>query len=146
MTEACKQAGLRLKLDLRLLVLRDEEYIDAMTGEFAHKPLKRKLYLDKLKSVLATKCHLNAFIKSMPYLPQTSIKDVIVPIIQIMGFNAHIYTLHLADKGLYVLEEVYVMNFPYTHQQLQKNLASLIDGLALIQVNLYIVLLDLQLI
>ncbi|CAO3657974.1 unnamed protein product [Rhizopus microsporus] len=43
--------------------------VEAAIGDFASdKATKRKLYHDKLKSVLASKCHLNALIEKLNFL------------------------------------------------------------------------------
>lgn len=74
MSNACKNVGLRFKLDLRVLILReDKTAVDGATGEIARKATKTKLYADRLKSVLATKCHLNTFLKSLRYISEEDI-------------------------------------------------------------------------
>ncbi|KAI9251309.1 hypothetical protein EDC94DRAFT_622042 [Helicostylum pulchrum] len=74
MSNACKNVGLRFKLDLRVLILReDKTAVDGATGEIARKATKTKLYADRLKSVLATKCHLNTFLKSLRYTSEGDI-------------------------------------------------------------------------
>lgn len=58
MSTPCRKSKLKFRLDLRLLIFNDEEIIaDGMTCEVARVASKGKLYGDRLKSVLATKCH-----------------------------------------------------------------------------------------
>ncbi|CAO0789430.1 unnamed protein product [Mucor circinelloides] len=62
MSQACKKMNLRYKLDLRLLVWKEDSALfDDGTGEVAKMATQSKLVSDKLKSGLATKCHLNDF-------------------------------------------------------------------------------------
>ncbi|KAI7900298.1 uncharacterized protein BX663DRAFT_439575, partial [Cokeromyces recurvatus] len=45
-----------------------------------------KYYYDKTKTVLAAKVHLNTVVKALPALSYNEIKNIRIPIIQIMGF------------------------------------------------------------
>ncbi|KAI9251868.1 hypothetical protein BDA99DRAFT_428003, partial [Phascolomyces articulosus] len=65
-SSACKIAGLNLKLDLKI-------YCN-----------------DKLKLVLATKCHLNGFIESLETSKEKDICDMKFPIVQLMETSCHI--------------------------------------------------------
>ncbi|KAI9363129.1 hypothetical protein BD770DRAFT_213006 [Pilaira anomala] len=69
------------------------------------KAAPKKLFMDKLESVLGTKCHINNFLMTVPYIPSKEIKNVVFPIVQIMGFNVHVCTLRLVNKGLYVVQD-----------------------------------------
>lgn len=60
MSPACKSKSLGLKLNLRLLVWKE----DAACFDGG------KLFSDRLKSVLATKCHLNHFLEAATYLDE----------------------------------------------------------------------------
>lgn len=96
MSNTCKNVGLRFKLDLRVLILRkDETVVDGATGEIARKATKAKLYTDRLKSVLTTKCHLNAFLKSLRYISEEDIINIQMPIVQVMGLEAKVSSLRL---------------------------------------------------
>ena len=47
MSRSCREVNLRFKLDLRLLVLReDEEVVDEVTGEFSRSTTKKKNFTD----------------------------------------------------------------------------------------------------
>lgn len=60
MTNSCKSKNLKFKLDLHIVVLNDgEAVIDGMTAEVAKRATKHNLHGDKLKSILASKCHIN---------------------------------------------------------------------------------------
>ncbi|CDH55126.1 predicted protein [Lichtheimia corymbifera JMRC:FSU:9682] len=73
---------LHMRLDIRVITTADEVKFDALTGEAA--TTKEKYFCDKLKSVLATKCHMNHFIRTTT-LTATDIKQIRMSIIQIMG-------------------------------------------------------------
>lgn len=138
MSDTCKKVGRRFKLDLlRLLIFKDDEKIsDGATGEVARKATKRKFYNDRLKSVLASKCHLNAFLESLLHISEEDIVNAVFPLVQIMGLEARISSLRLAGKKLYVVEDLYYFNFPRTLGQIKAgDLESLINGLALIEVS-----------
>lgn len=51
--------------------------VEAAIGDFASdKATKRKLYHDKLKSVLASKCHLNALIEKLSFLSAGQVSNL----------------------------------------------------------------------
>lgn len=54
---------------------------EAATDEFPSTKAtsERKLYNDKLKSVLVFKCHLNSLLKKLVYLPQIQASSVPMP-------------------------------------------------------------------
>lgn len=94
MNDTCENVGLRFKLDLRVLILReDEPVVDGSTGEIDRKATKTKFYPDRLKTVLTTKCHLNAFVKSLKYITEEDIIEVHMPIVQVMGLEAKVSIL-----------------------------------------------------
>lgn len=76
----------------------DENIVDGATAEAAKKATPKKLFMDKLKTVLGTKCHLNNFLGTIPFIPAKDIKSVVLPVIQIMGFDVQVYTLRLANR------------------------------------------------
>ncbi|KAI8087603.1 uncharacterized protein B0P05DRAFT_594865 [Gilbertella persicaria] len=127
MSSTCKNVGLRFKLDLRILILRgDETVVDGATGEIARKATKAKLYSDRLKSVLTTKYHLNAFLKSLIHIRRSYY--------QFMGLEAKVSSLRLIGKKQYVMEDLHSFKFPRTSAQLKSGeLESLINGLTLIE-------------
>ncbi|KAG0162407.1 hypothetical protein DFQ30_002101, partial [Apophysomyces sp. BC1015] len=135
MSDTCKRVGLRFKLDLRLLVLKEDETVaDGVIGEVAKKATKAKFYTDRLKSVVTTKCHLNAFLESLPYISEEEIADVKFPIVQIMGLEAKVSSLRLVEKKVYLMEDLYSFNFPQTlHQIRTGKLEYLVNGLTLIE-------------
>ncbi|KAI8060617.1 uncharacterized protein B0P05DRAFT_458045, partial [Gilbertella persicaria] len=73
-------------------------------GEVARMAFKGKLYGDRLKSVFATKCHVNNLLSTVSYLDANTAKSISVPVVQIMGFSAHVFVLKLADRGIYTLQ------------------------------------------
>lgn len=82
-----------------------EVIVDAMNGEVAKYATRSKLY-DRLKSVLAAKCHTNNFLGTLKYLDIGCLKKRLFPIIQIMGFSVHIRVLRFENKGIYILLEM----------------------------------------
>lgn len=135
MSTPCKKKKLKFRLDLRLLIFNNEEIIaDGMTGEVARMASKGKLYGDRLKSVLATKCHLNNLLSTISYLDANTAKSISVPVVQIMGLNTHVFVLKLANRGIYTLQEVCSFRFPVASNSLKDNLKEIVDGLSLIEV------------
>ncbi|KAI7847743.1 hypothetical protein BDC45DRAFT_525199 [Circinella umbellata] len=113
MSKPCKNLNFRFKLDLQLLVWKEDRPVfDGGTGEVARKATPSKLFSDRLKSVLATKCHLNSFLKEATYLKESDITEVRFPIVQMMGLDAHLCVLKLNGRKSYVLEEVCAFPFP----------------------------------
>lgn len=106
----------------------------ASTAKWRSRQQKKKLYGDRLKSVLATKCHINNFLATMPFLCAAIVKKIIFPIIQIMGLNVHVLSLRLGNNGIYILQEVASFRFPTTALKIKDNMKEMIDGLALIEV------------
>lgn len=99
MSNIYKNVGLRFKLVLRVLILReDETVVDSATGEFARKATKAKLCTNRHKCVLTTKCHLDAFIESLTYISEEEITNVHMPSIQVMRLKAKVFALHLIEK------------------------------------------------
>lgn len=90
--------------------------------------------MDKLKCVIGTKCHINNFLSSTLYIPATEIKNVTFPIIQIMGFDVHVYTLRLANRGIYILQDLISFSFPTSYNLMKHGLSEMINGLAYIEV------------
>ncbi|KAI7869263.1 uncharacterized protein EV154DRAFT_432016, partial [Mucor mucedo] len=136
MSSACKKMNLRFKLDLRLLVWKEDAAIfDGGTGEVAKKAATAKLYSDRLKSVMATKCHLNEFITSATYLKESIVTKVRLPVVQIMGLDAHLCTMRLKGKKSYALEEVCAFPFPVSLYGIRSGgIENLINGLSTIEV------------
>lgn len=136
MSEVCMSMSLRFKLDLRLLVWKEDAAIfDGGTGEVAKKTEPSKPFSDRLKSVLATKCHLNDFLNSATYLDESNVTEVKFPIVQLMGLDAHLCTMRLDAKKPYVLEEVYAFPFPsFLHGIRSGGIENLINGLSKIEI------------
>ncbi|KAG1228282.1 hypothetical protein G6F35_002376 [Rhizopus arrhizus] len=132
MTNICKSKNLKFKLDLHIVVLNDEEVVvDGMTAEVAKTATKQKLYDDKLKSILASKCHINNFLQTVPYITAEEIKKLKFPIMQIMGMDVHVYVLRLPCRGIYVVDNEFSFSFPHNMKTLRENVQKLINGLSL---------------
>lgn len=136
MSQACKSKNLRFKLDLKLLVWKEDAAIfDGGTGEVARTATPRKLFSDRLKSVLATKCHLNHFLESATYLDEAIVTQIKFPVVQMMGLDAHLCTLRSDGKKSYVLEEVCAFPFPVSLSGIRSGgVENLINGLSKIEV------------
>ncbi|CEP19629.1 hypothetical protein [Parasitella parasitica] len=120
----------KLKLEAILRIC----FANGATGEIARKATKAKLYNDRLKCVLATKCHLNASLKSLSYISEEDITSVRIPIVQVMGLEAKVSSLRLIEKKKYVVEDLKSFRFPQTSEQLKSGeLESLINSLTLIE-------------
>ncbi|KAI7888555.1 uncharacterized protein EV154DRAFT_553773 [Mucor mucedo] len=133
-SKPCKRNNLRFKADLRIVVMsKDEDVVDGRTAEVAKKASPKKLFMDKLKSVLGTKCHVNNFLSSVPFIPAKDIKNVVFPIVQIMGFDVHIYSLQLVNRGLYLLQDLDSFSCPTNYTSLKHGLAKVINGLSCIE-------------
>jgi hypothetical protein len=112
----CKSVDLNYRLDLRIITDSEKGPIKITTGEFAStkKITEEKLYNDKLKSVLISKCHLNSILKKMEFIPENQIRKVNMPILQIMGQNISLYALTLIDKQLYSVQNIMDVEYPRT--------------------------------
>lgn len=120
MSGSCKKAGYQFKLDLRLIVLpNDEVALEGCTGEIARRATVKKVFRDKLKSTIASKCHLNTILKEMTFIRGGDVKLVKIPILQIAGFDAKLSVLSLVKKKEYMLEEISSFSFPKSLYQLQ---------------------------
>lgn len=72
----------------------------------------------------------------MPYIPKSKVKDVKVPIVQIIGLTCHVQALSLTDKGVYLLQDVYSVDYPQTHAQVEaKGLQKVIESFSIIDVS-----------
>lgn len=121
-----------------MIVELDESKLDAFIGKFAKRKAtnKKKHYSDKLKAVMATKCHLNHRLSTITYLPLPKIKSARIPIIQVMGLDCHIYCLSLVDKNVYVLQDIFSMTYPKTLNQIKAGaLKKINDEMSLIRVS-----------
>ncbi|KAI9024299.1 hypothetical protein CLU79DRAFT_844944 [Phycomyces nitens] len=132
-SDSCKKAGHKFKLDLRLVMIQnDENTVDGCTGEMAKKAAVKKIYKDKLKSVIASKCHLNTFLKEVPYIHAQDVPLIKIPIIQVAGFSGKLSVLSLPKKKEYKLDDVSFC-FPKSLQQIRTGyLENLIDFLSTI--------------
>ncbi|KAG2208407.1 hypothetical protein INT45_006299 [Circinella minor] len=111
-------SGPKVKLDLRFTV----NNVESSISEFASQgtTTEAKFFNDKLKPALVTKCHLNKIIKSLPYIPESKISTIRMPIIHIMGVNCFIYSLSTIDKNIYCIQDVFDFSFPRTFGILRK--------------------------
>ncbi|KAI9252222.1 hypothetical protein EDC94DRAFT_526061, partial [Helicostylum pulchrum] len=110
----CRSLNLDYRLDLRIILGTEKGDVEALTGEFAstRTTTEGKIYNDKLKSVLASKCHLNALLGTLIFLPENQVKNICISIIQIMGQNLSLYALSLVEKEVYTVQNI--MNVEYT--------------------------------
>ncbi|KAG0166061.1 hypothetical protein DFQ28_009056 [Apophysomyces sp. BC1034] len=132
LSSQAKDIGAVSRLDLRIIIYNQTADIEASTGEFAnHNTInKSKLYGDRLKSVLASKVHLNYLLSSMKSLSGNDVKTIKLPVIQVMGLSCYVYSLCLVDQRLYYLRNVCEFTYPRTFQQLKNGvLDKFIGGL-----------------
>lgn len=81
-SDSCKKAGHKFKLDLQLVIIQnDENIVDDCTGDMAKKATIKKIYKDKLKSIIASKCHINTCLKEVPYIRAQDVPLIKIPII-----------------------------------------------------------------
>ncbi|SAL97108.1 hypothetical protein [Absidia glauca] len=126
------EMGMKLRLDLRIIAACNTFTMEVTTGEFARTTTtnESKLFKDKLKSVLATKVHLNHILATMSYMPAQTIKSIKVPIIQIMGLNCYVYSLAIIDKGVYCLRDEGHFVYPGTLRQMKNGcMATMLEDL-----------------
>ncbi|KAI8369259.1 uncharacterized protein BYT42DRAFT_583725 [Radiomyces spectabilis] len=130
-----KTNGLNMKLDNRLISIRRGRYVmEDSDCEYASKAIGRKLYSDKLKLVLGAKAYLNEIIANCPHLDEDDIRDIRIPYLQILGFQAVLSVLSIKDKGVYIAEEVFKFDFPTTKKQIRKgHLGDLVKALSLLK-------------
>jgi hypothetical protein len=83
----------------------DENRVNDCTGEMAKKATIRKIYRDKLKSTIASTCHLNTFIKEILYIRTQDVPLIKMSIIQVAGFSGKLSVISLPKKKEYKLEE-----------------------------------------
>ncbi|CEP19923.1 hypothetical protein [Parasitella parasitica] len=87
-SESCKKTGKKFKLDLRLVLTPEEDTdLDNCTGEVSKRATVKKIYKDKLKSTIATKCHLNSFVRAVPHIQVRELPSVKMPILQAVSFS-----------------------------------------------------------
>ncbi|KAI9262219.1 hypothetical protein BDA99DRAFT_70653 [Phascolomyces articulosus] len=118
----CMDESLPFRLDIRMILEAEKKTVEAATAEIAShsRSISSKLYNDKLKSVLASKCHLNALLKKLDHLDSTTLQDVHIPIVQVLGLSVTIHTLSMIDKKLYLLQKVTKFVFPRTLKDIRK--------------------------
>lgn len=133
---SCKKAGQKFKLDLRLVMIQDDENIvDSCTGEMDKKATVKKIYGDNLKFTIASKCNLNTFIKEVPYIRAQDVPLIKITIIQVAGFCGELSVISLSKKKENKLEDVSSFCFPKSLQQIQTGyLENLINFLSTIDV------------
>lgn len=132
-------SNLFFKLDFRLTVKDfDNNQFDVTTGELARhsSTTPSKIYRDFLKSALTTKVHLNTTLKRMPYIPQNKIKNVVVPMVQIMGLSCIVYGMNIVDKKVYTLQKLCAFNYPSTFREVKKGgKNAMLNGFCLIEIS-----------
>lgn len=137
-SESCKKIGKKFKLDLRLVLTPEEDIdLDSCTREMAKRATVKKIYKDKLKSTIATKCRLNSFVRAVPHIQARELPSVKMPILQVAGFQGQLSFIYLSKKKKkeYTLQEAASFSFPQSLKQIKGGvIESLIDSLAAIEV------------
>ncbi|PHZ07986.1 uncharacterized protein RHIMIDRAFT_82151 [Rhizopus microsporus ATCC 52813] len=105
---SCKKVGKKFKLDLRLVMIQDDENIvDGCTGEMAKKATE------------------------LPYIRAQDVPLIKMPIIQIAGFNGKLSVISLPKKKEYKLEDIFSFCFPKSLKQIETgSLENLINFLS----------------
>lgn len=99
-SESCKKIGKKFKLDLRLVLSPEDDIdFDNCTGEMTKKATVKKVYKDKLKSTITTKCHLNSFIRAVSHIQARELSSVKMPILQVAGFQGQLSCIYLSKKN-----------------------------------------------
>lgn len=132
-------SNLHFNLDFRVIIkdIHTDE-LDVATGEVAREAsiTSSKVNYDFLKSALTTKAHLNAALKRMPYITPTKIKDVVVPLVQIMGLSCTLYGVNIIGKKVYTIQRICCFNYPSTERELKGDaIKKMIEGFAQMEVN-----------
>lgn len=83
------------------MIQDDENIVDGCTGEMAKKATVKKIYKDKLKSTIVSKCHLYTFIKELPYIRAQDVPLIEMPIIQVAVFSGKLSVMNLPKKKEY---------------------------------------------
>lgn len=81
-----------------MVMIDYEPMLGSCIGEVARHATAKKKFNDKLKAAIASKCHLNTFLKTMPYIRAKDAPLVKIPVIQIAGFSAKLSALNLPKK------------------------------------------------
>ncbi|KAI7861396.1 hypothetical protein BDF14DRAFT_1870144 [Spinellus fusiger] len=133
--KACKNNGLSMKLDMRIMIMKNGKHVvEGGTCEYAKNPVRSKYFRDRLKLVLASKAYINNVIENSPYLAEEDIKNIKIPLIQIMGFEAQLSTISVKEKGIYAVEDLLKFSFPTSKKQIrQGGINNIIKALSLIQ-------------
>ncbi|ORE00936.1 hypothetical protein BCV72DRAFT_310494 [Rhizopus microsporus var. microsporus] len=76
---------------------------------------------------------MNYFLETIPFIPGKDIKNVMFPMVQIMEFDVRMYTLRLANQGLYILQGHISFSFPTNYGSLKLGLSNTINGLSCIE-------------
>ncbi|CAO3702912.1 unnamed protein product [Rhizopus stolonifer] len=124
--KSCKEANLGFRLDLRIIASISSQNVDVLNGEVAETN-EAKYYYDKRKAVLAAKNHIN-------HLLPKDMHTIYMPIVQIMGMSCHLYVLSLINKGLYLLQQVYITSYPVSNHEIRTDaLQKIVRDFALIE-------------
>lgn len=96
-------------------------------------------YYGKTKATLASKVHWNAVIKAILDLSIGQVKNIRIPIIQIMGLSFHIYSVSLIDKNLYIVQKLKESMYPKRFHELNSGgILNILKSLAVIDVSILI--------
>jgi hypothetical protein len=121
-----------------MIAEKDKTEVDVVDEEVASVSLSNrgKYYKDALKLTLSAKQHLNTIISSLPSLTPKELPSIKLAIVQIMGMNCHISCINLVDKDVYVLQDVYTLNYPKTTKEIKEGaIDDIMTGFLLIDVS-----------
>ncbi|KAI7894283.1 uncharacterized protein EV154DRAFT_560511 [Mucor mucedo] len=124
-SDSCKKAGHKFKLDLRLVMIRNDENIVesvCLNADFRNFRRVSKVYTDGQES------------NKVPYIHARDVPDIKIPIIQVAGFSGKLSVLSLPKKKEYQLEDVSSFCFPKSFRQIKTGyLENLINVLSTIE-------------
>lgn len=84
--------------------------------------------------MLGGKAYLNQLIKNCLHLSEQDLKTIIIPFVQIMGFEAVISGLRIVDKGLYT-KDLARFSFPTTKKGIRTGgMQAIIKAFSLVNV------------
>ncbi|KAG2235354.1 hypothetical protein INT48_004973, partial [Thamnidium elegans] len=125
--------GIRMKMDLRLIAIDKNQFEDHGYGEVAKQGSVPKYFKDKRKAVIACKALLNSIITSNAIDQEK--ESVFIPYLIVMGFEMHLYVVHLKSNHFYITQKVKSIAFPSRLADFGEESIELANGLLDLVVN-----------
>lgn len=110
--------------------------MNCCNSEYAPRATCWKLYKDCLKLVISSKAYLNQILKNAKHIDEEQILELKVPFLQVMSFRAVLSIIKLADKNVYVIEDLMRFSFPTAKKQLREgNMTEIKKAFSLMKVS-----------